>query len=176
MKRICLFTLFSLVSAAVVKADDVKVTIENSGLTYRIRINPGTNTVQYDDRSFQPPSPGLCPAGAITYLRTKRDEYISCSGTENGYSSASMSSQTFPTNINYISLSGTNDFISKPYDVPEILRGIGLCAPIKSIHKIKLGFRMELRINGVERGYTAETDWALVSPELANALKKEYSK
>ena len=170
--------LFPKAGVGAMTAGGVKLAIETSGLTYRIRISPGTNTVEYDQRSFQPPTPGLCPRGAGAYLKTKQDEYISCSGTEKGYSSASMSSQISfpPTNINYISLSGTNDFVSKSYEVPEILWGIGMCAPVKSIHKIKLGFRVELRVNGDEREYAAETDWSLASPELIDVLKKGYSK
>ncbi len=66
-----------------------------------------------------------------------------------------MSSTVSFTN-NYVLLAGTNDFVSRPYEVSEILAGFNECAPakaVKSIRKIQLGFSVDLRVNGVERGY-----------------------
>jgi hypothetical protein len=154
-------------------ADGVKLTIETSGMTYRIRISPGTNTVEYDRRSFQPPSPGLCPGGAVAYLKTDKDALVGCNDGSRGYASSGMSSTVSFTN-NYILLAGTNDFVSRPYEVSEILAGFNECAPakaVRSIRKIQLGFSVDLRVNGVERGYVAKTEWSKISPDWIKALK-----
>jgi hypothetical protein len=170
MKAI-IVSFFLLSFAFISDAANPILTLETfSNLTYRIKISPGTNAVAYEKEAFEPPSPGLCPGGAIAYLKTKRGAPIRCDGSDDGYSSARMSSQITLTNT-YVSLAGTNDFVSRSYDMPVILGGIQNCPTAKSAHDIKVAFQMRLRVNGVESNYTAESEWFPIPAELLKALK-----
>jgi hypothetical protein len=157
-KLLCSVLLCLLAVVASSKAEGVKVSIEISNLTYQVRISPGTNTVEYDKGSFQPGSPGLCPAGAFAYLLDKRGAYLG-SGPQKEYSSAAMSSH-ISFHPDYAPLSETTDFVSGPHNISEILFGINLQRGYtEAIRKIKLGFRATLRVNGVETNCVAESDW-----------------
>src|SRR6185312_14138182 len=124
MKKLILCALFcGLSTVSTLKAQDVKLNIEKSDTTYRVRISPGTNTVEYDQRAFQPSSSGLCPWGAVAYLKDGRDVDIDCGQAVKGYSSSWMVSEVF-FGHDYKLLSEANDFVSGPHDSSQILMGV----------------------------------------------------
>jgi hypothetical protein len=81
-----------------------------------------------------------------------------------------MSSNVTFTNT-YVSLAGTNDFVSRSYDIPVILGGIQNCPAANSAHDIKVAFQVRLRVNGIESNYIAESGWFPIPTELLKAFK-----
>src|SRR5881392_3046832 len=153
MKRAILWLLFyGLTTPFSVKADLLlTVAVDESKLRYQVRINAGTNKVDYDASALVPASPSLCPRGVVAYLISANGQYLGCENPEQGYSSASLSS-TLVRSRDYKPIRKGSEYASEYQRISDVLRGVETCitpSQVDRIAKVRLGFDILLRVNGV---------------------------
>jgi hypothetical protein len=178
MKTIILLVMLGVgfMNSRVNGANVVALSVDDSGLVYQVRISPGTNSVEYDEGAFIAPSPGLCPVGAVAFLKAENGADVrSHARPDGGYTSAALSSTLRKGPRRYRAITNNGEFVSGRHDVGTVLGSLHLCLTpkeIDSIRSIKLKFSVHLRLNGIEALHAVETDWLKFSEQLRVPIRR----
>lgn len=176
MKTATIFALAILAShISFVSAQDMKIVMDIQASTYRIEIRAVTNDLEFNRANLEIPSADLCPRRVKAYLKTDAGKFVGCGEPEKGYSSAWMSSSSPIVLQKFQKIAKNSVFRSESFPISDVLQGLNHCVSkdeINLVSKIKLSFRAEIRVGGIESSNVSETDWIPMTDALRQILTR----